>query len=564
MLIMRFCLLWMVQLGLVLCPVTISQRPEASAADAELKVKNYRDLQGLAEQRAAADYVPESPPPAVLSDLNYDQYRNIQFRHEDGIWSDGQHPFWLEFFHRGFVQRNRVDVYLIESNQLTGSSPAGNPSATIQHEAKQAAAVVREVDYQTDLFRFDGPVADLEVPGDVGFAGLRVAGRFQPGGDPQELLAFIGSSYFRSRSADTVYGTSVRGLAVNIGLNQDEEFPVFRSFWVEEPQVDEKQVTVLALLESPTVSGAYEFILQPGPQVSEVDVRATLYFRQQPEKLGLAPLTSMWIWGDGLHGPPRDQRPSVHDADGLLIHADETWSWRALARLPYPSVTSTAVKDIKGFGLLQRDRDFAHYEDYNARYHDRPSVWVEPTEPFGEGRVELLEIPGAHEGVDNIAAYFVPAVPVDIHQPMRLHYRLSFFRDESALGGLVTPRSDSGSAAQTDRRLATCRGLDVRRGDKLITLVIDFQTHSSVRTHAPEDVVPSSELIRGVLRQQSLVKTADGYVVTLAIEPTEDAPIEIELTLRGAQGGRLSETFRYLCPRTQPTFVYPAVYTRQE
>ncbi len=117
----------------------------------------------------------------------------------------------------------------------------------------------------------------------------------------------------------------------------------------------------------------------------------------------------MWMWGDGLKGPPKDLRPSVHDSDGLLVQTKhDEWTWRPYARQSYPSVAQIPAKQVLGFGVIQRNRDLLHYEDHNAQYHNRPSLWVTFDKPQTKGHVELLELVGAHEGVDNIGAYWVP------------------------------------------------------------------------------------------------------------------------------------------------------------
>lgn len=231
--------------------------------------------------------------------------------------------------------------------------------------------------------------------------------------------------------------------------HREEEFPFFRGFWVVRPKQDERCVTVLALLDSPSVAGAYKFELTPGMHESQLQVESVLHFRRSPDKVALAPLTSMWIWGDGLDGPPKDARPAVHDSDGLLVqHRKETvtpddsgppssdgasseetseWTWRAFARQSYPSVSRIAVDQLIGFGLMQRNRSFYHYDDHNARYDLRPSVWVTTDLPWSDGVIELLELPGAHEGVDNIAAYWVPDCRPTVGEPIKLNYTVSFF-----------------------------------------------------------------------------------------------------------------------------------------
>ena len=513
------------------------------------RVTNLSDLKEYARSVSELPYQEQPPLVPKLAELSYEQYREIQFRHKAAIWDDGEHPFWLEFFHRGFIQRDRVDVYLIEPDEQADT--IGSKSSRVEYSPKQF-----------DLGEIN---SDLEVPDGVGYAGLKIAGRFVPKGDAQELLTFIGSSYFRSRTGKTVYGTSSRGLAVNIAMNQDEEFPDFQTFWVQKPEKDDTDVLVLAFMDSPSLTGAYRFEFTPGETVTEMIVDATLYFRNAPDKLAFAPLTSMWIWGDGLDGPPKDNRPSVHDSDGLLIHADDRWQWRPFARLPYPSVSGIAVDSLGGFGLLQRDREFQHFLDTGARYHERPSVWIEPLESFGKGRVELLEIPGAHEGIDNIGAYFISDQYQKTDQPIDLKYRVTFFGKESDLGDRILPERKNG------RQLATCRSLDVSRDEanSQITLSLFFENPEERESVSDgkttvETVRPAIQTIRGEVIEQTTKPATGGYTCQIVLSPTEPAPIEIELTLEDADGQELSETFRYLCPHEKPRFVIPAVYTRQE
>ena len=76
-------------------------------------------------------------------------------------------------------------------------------------------------------------------------------------------------------------------------------------------------------------------------------------------------------------------------------------------------ISAFADTSPRGFGLLQRERMFADYQDLEARYENRPSVWVEPIGDWGEGAVELVEIPSEQEVNDNIVAFWRP------HDPLR-------------------------------------------------------------------------------------------------------------------------------------------------
>ncbi|TWT66609.1 glucan biosynthesis protein [Allorhodopirellula solitaria] len=520
------------------------------------EVSTLSDLQSLAQQLSMTKHIAPPPLTPVLADLSYEQYRDIQFRNGRAVWSDQAHPFWLEFFHRGFVQQDRVEVHVIERDQ-----PMNRRNS-------------QRIEYDPELFDFHGAAADVEITQNIGFAGFKVAGRFAEGGSGQEMLTFIGSSYFRARTGQTVYGSSARGLAVDVGMNRDEEFPHFRAFWIVEPEPDDQQVEILALLDSPSLTGAYRFRFDPAMTVASMRVQASLYFRRSPEKLAIAPLTSMWIWGDGLAPPPLDKRPSCHDADGLLVHADGNWTWRAFARLPYPSVTAQEVNNLTGFGLLQRDRNFDHYRDTGARYDERPSVWVRPRESFGKGRIELMEIPGAHEGIDNIGAYFVADAAIDPSQPLQLEYDVFFFGDTETLADCVQPRREDGHC------LATCEALDVSRDKQTVNLTMrfqqknpDFEDGSKGDDAASETrwipagtdrVVPEIQTVRGKVAEVEVFTSDRGYLVQLGLIPTEKAPVQVSISLSDNERTRLTETFEYLCPHEQPEFVYPAVYTRQE
>lgn len=521
-------------------PVPIDQ---AALMDSE--VTHFEGLNSYARQIASKPYTAEPALDASLAGLSYEQYRDIRFRNGRSTWNDGQHPFWLEYFHRGFVQTDRVEVFVIrrQPTRATKTPPTqtGRPKNVVP------------IPYDREYFDFLGQAEGLRPSNDTGFAGIRIAGRFRPGGDSQELLSFVGSSYFRSRTAETVYGASARALAIDIGLDRDEEFPDFRKFWLVEPAPTDTSMVVLALMDGPSVVGAYEFTLHAGTQTTRLEVRAAIHFRHVPAKVAMAPITSMWMWGDGLAGPPKDARPHVHDSDGLRLIADGIHRWRALTRTSYPSVSATTVESLQGFGLMQRNRDFADYQDTGALYHQRPSIWVEPLRPWGPGRVELLELPGAHEGIDNVGAYFVPDEPPSADQPLRLRYRMWFFGDPERMTSKVQQWAESPAWC--------CVDLDVKRDAGLGTLTIRFDANEPEVRPATTDV----ELLRGELVSRQMRMLGDGRAeLTLKIRPSDSLPVEVRCQLRTEDGETCSELVEYLLPVTEPSFVYPDVYTRQE
>jgi glucans biosynthesis protein len=253
-------------------------------------------------------------------------------------------------------------------------------------------------------------------------------------GVADEVVVFLGASYFRLLGPGHVHGLSTRGLAIDVA--RGEEFPDFRAYWLLRPPPGSDTLTVLALLDSPSLAGAYRFDLTPGQGWGEgagrptvTDVEARLFARRDVEKLGVAPLTSMFLHAPGGALRTDDFRPRVHDSQGLLVRARRgDWVWRPLRN--GPSLRITTVEDTVpvGWGLAQRERSFEHYLDLQARYHQRPSQWVEPLAgDWGRGSVELVEIPTVSEFNDNVVASWVPEEGLGAGHERRFSYRLRTF-----------------------------------------------------------------------------------------------------------------------------------------
>ena len=369
----------------------------------------FADVQQLARERAAHDYRP--PPqnlPASLANLTYDQYRDIRFRPASALWR-GQALFEVQFFHRGYRVRQRVNVFEV--------TPAG----------------AGQVEYSPRLFTFGRLMKTPKLSTDVGFAGFRIHYPLQSPGYKDELLVFLGASYFRVLGRNQHYGASARGLAIDTAAQSGEEFPTFTDFWLVRPQPNDRSLTIYALLDSRSVTGAYQFEVRPG-EVTQVEVHCDLYPRRNITKLGVAPLTSMFLYGDDGSGRRFDDfRPQVHDSDGLMNDTGHgQWIWRPLANPRELRVNRFMDQDPRGFGLVQRDRNFAHYEDVESQYQSRPSYWVQPLGNWGKGGVELVEIPSDEEIHDNMVAYWVPDQPVTAGKPLSFAYLLSAFADSPA------------------------------------------------------------------------------------------------------------------------------------
>jgi glucans biosynthesis protein len=303
------------------------------------------------------------------------------------------------FFHLGKFQTESVRI-----NEVTPQGVRHNP-------------------YKSADFNYGKNKLHPQTWGDLGFAGFRAHYPLNNSKYKDELVVFLGASYFRALGAGLHYGLSARGLAIDTVGGQGEEFPRFTEFWIVKPAVNANTLTVYALLDSPRASGAYQFDIRPGGE-TVINVRARLFLRAPVATLGIAPLTSMFAFGENQ--PHRtDFRPEVHDSDGLMVATgDGEWLWRPLLNPKQTLTTSFSMRELRGFGLMQRDRNFSSYEDSEARYELRPSAWVEPVGSWGAGRVELVQLSTPDETNDNIVAYWVPSQLPAVGQPLDLSYRL--------------------------------------------------------------------------------------------------------------------------------------------
>jgi glucans biosynthesis protein len=357
-----------------------------------------------------------APPqlPDALAKLDAAAWGDIRFRPDKALLGNAGGDFRLQLFHLGYVYRQPVTVNVIRDGLAT------------------------PVPYVPTLFDYGRTKLDKPLPLNVGFAGFRL---HYPLNDPRvfdELIAFLGASSFRLLGRGQHYGLSARALASNAGTDA-EDFPFFREFWIDTPGASVDHVTIYGLLDGDAVTGAYRFDLKPGIN-SVMEVQSTLFPRKAGAKFGIAPLASMFYLGENDRRMPADYRPELHDSDGLLVHSGSgEWLWRPLRNPAQAEASSFLDKDIQGFGLMQRDRTFAHYQDLDAAYELRPSYWIEPTGPWGEGRIELIEKPAADESTNNIFASWVPDVAPEVGKPISLGYRI--------VAGLEMPRLSPGAQA---------------------------------------------------------------------------------------------------------------------
>ncbi|MEX0606594.1 MAG: glucan biosynthesis protein, partial [Halofilum sp. (in: g-proteobacteria)] len=337
---------------------------------------DFNRLIERARELSQRDHSPVQPKaPELLDRIGYDEQQRIQYRPSAEINAGGH--YGVRAFHLGSYAQEPVVLHLVEDGQA------------------------RRIQYDRRLFAYDEVQVSSELPPDLGFSGFRI---MHPDG-ARDWMAYQGASYFRSAGPLDQYGLSARGIAIDTAYpGGSEEFPRFTTFWVE---LSGETVIIYALLDGPSVTGAYRFDCRKGGEAITQDVRAEIFQRDSVERLGIAPLTSMYWYAEQERGP--DWRPEIHDSDGLAMWTGSGERiWRPLNNPPSLQVNSYLDENPRGFGLLQRDRRFANYQDDGVWYNRRPSVWVEPKGDWGRGRVQLFELPTDDETHDNINCYWVP------------------------------------------------------------------------------------------------------------------------------------------------------------
>ncbi|GAC1336597.1 MAG: glucan biosynthesis protein G [Acetobacteraceae bacterium] len=455
----------------------------------------------LARDLAAKPYRAPAELPAAAGSLSYDQYRNTRFRPEQALWRGL--PFQIQFFPRGFLYRGAVEVFEVADGQAL------------------------PVAFSPDQFE-----GEARLPEGLGFAGFRIHAEINRPGSFEECCVFLGASYFRAVGRNGFYGLSARGLALGTGRPEPEEFPTFRSFWLERPQPGASSLVVNALLDSPSVTGAFRFSLRPG-ETTRMDVEAALFPRVTIADWGLAPLTSMYLYSArdrNRSGPAADWRTGVHDSDGLAVLTGRGERlWRPLVNPAAVQFSGFGDSDPRGFGLLQRRRDFQAFGDLQVLYGRRPSAWVEPIGGWGLGAVGLVEIPTGTEYQDNIVAFWRGRDPLRAGARYSFAYRLHWGED-----------------APLDKALARLEQMRTGIEQGRLVFVLDFggDTLRGLPETAPtrlELTASAGRLIEGFSGPNP---ETGGWRVSLELDPAGATAAELRCTLLGERGP-LAETWLY-------------------
>jgi glucans biosynthesis protein len=462
----------------VFIAVILATSTALSAQPAVVDAFGFDQVVTKAKKLSQKGYKKPSAVAKKYQKLSREQWRSIQTREIALLWPGAN--FTIRLRPAGYLYKYPVKIHVLNAQ--------GNFS----------------LDFSPDMFKYSKKKLGLDLPKDLGFAGFQVFYPLPKAGDEKskkdggttagEILSFLGASYFRARAAGQVLGLSARGLAVNTATDAGEEFPIFREFWLARPARDDHVMVIYALLDSPSVTGAYRFSVWPGSP-TKMHVKAVLFPRNKIEKLGLAPLTSMYYYGQGRKRPKGYTYPAVHNSDGLLLETgDKKWIWRPLSNPDSLSDTGFFFKNPRGFGLMQRDRRSSDYPTVAKPYSQRPSAWVAPHGDWGKGHVELVEIPEPNENNDNISAFWVPDKPPKPHKAFHLSYDIYWQGRQprrSPLGHVVATRMNAAKSDKADRRFAVDFSggplKTIHSADKIKTLVEAGKNGKIVDSHLQRD-----------------------------------------------------------------------------
>ncbi|MFJ5297628.1 glucan biosynthesis protein G [Pseudomonas sp. NPDC088368] len=462
------------------------------------------DVATKAKELAGQKFVaPKSNLPAEFRDMKFADYQKIRFLQDKAEWAADKTPFKISFYHQGMHFDTPVKI-----NEVT-------------------ATTVNEIKYDPSRFSFGDVKFDPKSTENLGYAGFRVTYPINKDDKQDEIMTMLGASYFRVIGKGQVYGLSARGMAIDTAMSSGEEFPRFTEFWIEKPNPDDNHLVIFALLDSPRATGAYKLTLRPGTNTL-VDVQSRMYLREKVGKLGVAPLTSMYLFGANQPSKVLNYRRELHDSSGLSIQAaNGEWIWRPLNNPKHLAVSSFSVENPRGFGLLQRGRNFSHYEDLDDRYDKRPSAWIEPKGDWGKGTVDLVEIPTADETNDNIVAFWKPETQPEPGQPIDFNYRLHWTMDEDSIHS-----PDLGWVKQTLRSTGDVKQSNlIRQPDGSVAYLVDFVGPTlaklgedpAIRSQVTTD--DNTELVENNLRYNPVTK---GWRLTLRLK-VKDTNKNVEL-----------------------------------
>jgi glucans biosynthesis protein len=447
---------------------------------------------------------PEAPLPDAFVNLTYDQYAPIQPKPGSAIWSGDNVGFTIEPLHRGFIFTAPMDIFIVEGG------------------------FARKLGYDSAEFDFGKLVIPSNLP-DIGFSGFRVM-RPSDGGASVEVAMYQGASFFRAQARGQNLGVTARGLSIRTAEPQGEEFPIFRSVWIEKPTPTTNVLVIHALLDSASLTGAYHFTLRPG-EATIIDTELTLTTRAAVDHFGLATMSATYTFGPLDHKRPDDIRPMVHEIDGLqMLTGKGEWIWRSVSNRETLQISAFGDENPRGFGLLQRNRSFESYQDDDQHWELRPSLWIEPIGDWMAGELRLIEIPSESENNDNIIAYWRPHMSLAANAEAAFAYRQFW---------CWAPPSRPPLASVVESR-------EGKIGTKWRRFAVEFSSENFAKPERLTEIKPNLTANPGRITSMRSFPSKERatYRVVFDIEPTSDGFSEFRLVLE-ADGKPVSETWLY-------------------
>ena len=478
---------------------------------------SFDGLKATAQRMAGEPYAgPARPSPEIVAKINYEAWGKIKFDMDYALFANGPGRFPVSFFHLGMFFQKAVEMHVVD------------------------AGVAREIIYDQSYFEMPEASIAKRLPQGAGFAGLRIQESRDGALDwrKNDWVAFLGADYFRAIGELRQYGLSARAVALDVALaGKPEEFPDFTKFYIDRAEAGDS-LTVYALLEGASIVGACRFVLSRGKAVV-MDIDQMLFLRADIARFGLAPLTSMYWFSETKKETGVDWRPEVHDSDGLsLWMGSGERAWRPLNNPPRIITSSFADDNPRGFGLLQRDRNFDHYQD-GVYYDRRPSLWVEPKGAWGKGAVQLVEIPTDDEIHDNIVAMWVPENAAVAGSNVTLSYHLHWAADEpypTDLARCVATRLGNGGQPGQPRPKGVRKFMVEFKGPPLESLPFGVK---------PEAVLWASRGTLSYVFTEAVPDDVPGHWrAQFDLTVSGSDPVEMRLYLRAGEK-TLSETWLY-------------------
>ncbi|MCL7745308.1 glucan biosynthesis protein [Guyparkeria hydrothermalis] len=475
-------------------------------------------VDAVARTLAKRDYAPPATTPEALSQVDADTFGQIRYKHGSRLdW--GGSPFSVQPVSAGHVYRHPVELFEVIDDQ------------------------VHRVPFTKSDFHWPNESFARKVPADLGFAGFGIRYPLQRPDAPETVVRFLGGALFRAVAHEQVMGAHARGLAIDTGLPAGEEFPAFRRFWLVRPDPGARRMTVYALMDSESLTGAYRFVIEPGADQTIIRVKARLHARRPVDRLGLAPISSMYFYGQNERPDASHWRPAVFSSSGLLIHEGEGgWLYRPLRNPRELRLDQFPADGVRGFGLMQRDTRFGSFEDPVGRFEKRPSVWVTPQAGFGGGTLDLVQLPVDSDRHENQVVFFEPHEKLKPGAPIAFAYDVSFGHRDA-----VTEQ-----IAQVRGVLIGVEGPDKQGGgpsDPAYRVNVDYTggALSSLPNNAPVVASISGQESVRVLEQSVAPLPEGGWRLSMLLQPTGQQPLKVRASL-ALDGKTISESWQDTLP----------------